>query len=621
MAKFTPEAADQAVYERDDDAPPYHPGDTAAYRTLNAEQRRAVDTVLEAVARPRRVRHVSDNDDDDDDPFALPAPRRAAPAAAAADAPSLFWLDGAAGCGKSYVTRMIMDFVRRIEGSYGAVLGCAFQGNAACNLELGSSTLHHAFSIGAHGKKGLGVVLREPVFLRKSHPDLRLVVFDEISMIPADIFAVIDSQMRKVYDPTKPFGGIVVLANGDFLQLPPVKGKALHIAVLTATGRIDPNLDRKNVPAGMRDVIGADLWRSAVRLQLVDVVRAGNCPVQLARLREMRRTMTYTKAAHEGIKTLTREEVQPGGAYEMHRSLHGTNDGRIAAGRLHQKIAAERTNTFTYHWRGKLPEKVAKLNLPGPMLDAFYNAHPAMNQEFQRGTPMMLLENVCVAVGLANGATGVAHRLCFADKDRGAVVAAERAARAARSVVVQLPAGVMPLFVQISFDVPRNAAGNPRALPGNVEHGRWIVPIAPSRADQIPVAGIEGSALGSMRPMAFQLTQARSLTVHKAQGMEICNCALDISKKTKTRGGTNTTFETLYVAVSRAPTDDDLRVLPLAEGYSADYLFGKKAKPQTRMYLDPANWGLDGRFRIAPTPAPQIRARTSSANATNNKKK
>jgi hypothetical protein len=173
------------------------------YQSLNAAQRNYVDTVLRAV-----LRRGED------------------------DAQLLYWLDGAAGCGKTFATRILVDTVRGIAGRRDAVLTCAFQGNAACNLELGARTIHSAFGIkifgGAAGADDRRGARGAADTLRVDFPRLQLVVIDEISMVASDMFAHVEAKLRSTFDAERPFGGVVVVAIGDFLQLPPVKGLSVN---------------------------------------------------------------------------------------------------------------------------------------------------------------------------------------------------------------------------------------------------------------------------------------------------------------------------------------------------------------------------------------------------------
>jgi hypothetical protein len=554
---------------------PHHdiPGgcqDHPRYHTLNDAQKRFVDTVFAEVQRTVAAQERNPAD----------------------DARPLFWLDGEAGTGKTYATRILMDTVRRSWG-YDAVLACAYQGNAACNLEIGAQTIHRAFGINSFERRK-GTPPKNDVLLQE-FANLKLLVIDEISMVPADMFDTIAKQLRRTYGPRgaeaqreqqqqqrapvppdHPFGGVVVLAMGDFLQLPPVKGKPVaHAALLHG----DPRLDAATSGGGL-------VWRGAVRLRLRAVVRAQECRVQLERLRKMRADMVFTEEMFNGIRKLDAAAVQADESWVCHTSVHATNESRNAASAMHLRRQAAATGKLVYCWRCKLPESVARLNLTSNLIDALYSKTPEMNQTFLEGASYMVLENVNVSIGLTNGAIGRAHRLHFRPEDIDAVRAAEAAAAAAGVCAVQL-SGVIPLFIELSFDTPGNMIGNEGALPGTVEGGRWIVPFAPTKLDEIKV-GLAGRS--KVTPMGFRMTHAAALTFHKSQGLTLSPLLLDVAKTGRRQGGTNMTWEMLYVGISRAPTDAALRTLNLAPNQSVQYLFAKKPHKLTAQYLDEQEW-------------------------------
>jgi hypothetical protein len=64
------------------------------------------------------------------------------------------------------------------------------------------------------------------------------------------------------------------------------------------------------------------------------------------------------------------------------------------------------------------------------------------------------------------------------------------------------------------------------------------------------------------------------------------------------------TWEMLYVGISRAPSDADLRVLPVMEGQTVDYLFKMRPNRDTVTYLDDDAWDETG-VRVFDGPRPR----------------
>lgn len=129
---------------------------------------------------------------------------------------------GAAGTGKSFIVQILRDVLRYLDLE-NRVAFTAPTGVAACNIE--GTTIHSWAGIGLASEPVEKLVdkVRGSVNARNRWRRTEILVIDEISMLPADIFdmlSVIGSQIRA--DP-RPFGGLQVVLCGDFFQLPPVK--------------------------------------------------------------------------------------------------------------------------------------------------------------------------------------------------------------------------------------------------------------------------------------------------------------------------------------------------------------------------------------------------------------
>jgi len=68
--------------------------------------------------------------------------------------------------------------------------------------------------------QGLGNQLDE---LRSELLNAQIIIIDEISMVSKPIFAYVDARLKQIKGNQTAFGGMLVLAVGDFYQLPPVR--------------------------------------------------------------------------------------------------------------------------------------------------------------------------------------------------------------------------------------------------------------------------------------------------------------------------------------------------------------------------------------------------------------
>ncbi|XP_065654913.1 ATP-dependent DNA helicase PIF1-like [Hydra vulgaris] len=131
-----------------------------------------------------------------------------------------FFLTGGAGCGKSYIVNQIAQS----EQIYKTIHITASTGKAAYLI---NGVTIHAFAGIETGVKNVDY------YKRHMHPDIKktwletdVLIIDEISIINASTFDLLHSiacEIRQCYD--KLFGGVQVIACGDFFQLPPVTGQ------------------------------------------------------------------------------------------------------------------------------------------------------------------------------------------------------------------------------------------------------------------------------------------------------------------------------------------------------------------------------------------------------------
>ena len=122
------------------------------------------------------------------------------------DAGENVFLYGDAGTGKTVV---INSFVEKHPGR---VICLAPTGLAAQNLKHGGMTIHRFIN-------KLDCSREE---MSRLPEKTKAIVIDEISMVRSDLLSDLDQGLRNVGDRRRPFGGIPVVAVGDFYQLPPV---------------------------------------------------------------------------------------------------------------------------------------------------------------------------------------------------------------------------------------------------------------------------------------------------------------------------------------------------------------------------------------------------------------
>ena len=151
--------------------------------------------------------------------------------------PEIFYifLSGGAGVGKSFLVNAITEYLKRILRypnqtlDEPSVLVTASTGKAATNIN--GTTLHSAFHLPIKTGNRL-FEYRKPSdevlhCMRNKYKYLKVLLIDEISMTGDETFNHLNKALQLIKKNSLPFGGVSLIAIGDFLQLPPVKQQAI----------------------------------------------------------------------------------------------------------------------------------------------------------------------------------------------------------------------------------------------------------------------------------------------------------------------------------------------------------------------------------------------------------
>jgi len=104
-------------------------------------------------------------------------------------------------------------------------LGITAMTGAAAVL-IGGTTLHSYLAVGMGRESEDAIVYKMNcrAMLKNKWQNINILVVDEVSMLPADLFDKLNRVAKRIRDCNKPFGGIQLVFAGDFLQLPCIKG-------------------------------------------------------------------------------------------------------------------------------------------------------------------------------------------------------------------------------------------------------------------------------------------------------------------------------------------------------------------------------------------------------------
>lgn len=171
--------------------------------------------------------------------------------------PIQIFLTGPAGCGKTFVIKLLMEIYNRFsmtDGHCNAYIACASTGKAAVAID--GTTIHTALKISLSRILPLSNELVQQY--RALFRFVKVIIIDEVSMVSAELLSHIDERLKQItgnYD--QHFGGIDLILIGDLRQLPPVKATAIYKQI-------------------KRQMVVSSLWRGLEYFELEQVMRQSN---------------------------------------------------------------------------------------------------------------------------------------------------------------------------------------------------------------------------------------------------------------------------------------------------------------------------------------------------------
>ena len=127
------------------------------------------------------------------------------------------FLTGAPGAGKTYV---LNEFIRQARADGASVAVTASTGIASTHIN--GQTIHSWSGVGVATALSASLLKLIKSRRKRKIQTTDILVIDEVSMLHAWLFDMVDQVCREVRRDPRPFGGIQVVLSGDFFQLPPV---------------------------------------------------------------------------------------------------------------------------------------------------------------------------------------------------------------------------------------------------------------------------------------------------------------------------------------------------------------------------------------------------------------
>ena len=307
--------------------------------------------------------------------------------------PPLVMVHGGAGSGKSSVIHtlapMMMDILQQPGDNPECphVVLTAAYGSAASNINGG--TLHATFGF-KFGNKFVSLADKARDEKRCQMRNLKCVIIDEISLVSCDLFYSLDLKLREIMMVNRPMGGLAVFLFGDLFQIQPVKGGYVFEM---------PKNREHGVSFELRN-----LWEMFTVVNLVENHRQGE-DKEYADLLNRVRIGEFTDEDIELLRTRVRsaddEEVKQHSddlhIYGTNKKVHAWNKAKLDEKEGHlYTIKAANNSRMIKNFKPKVDNAGNILNTP---LQAVLN--------LKKGLEVILVWNVDVADGLANGSRGV----------------------------------------------------------------------------------------------------------------------------------------------------------------------------------------------------------------------
>ncbi|GAA5979052.1 hypothetical protein JCM11641_004956 [Rhodosporidiobolus odoratus] len=341
---------------------------------------------------------------------------------------------GSAGVGKSFLLKEITRLLDHLKKPYQVT---ATTGIAA--LQVSGITIHSWAAVGL-GKEPIPILydkICQKKERKKAWLETDVLIIDEVSMSPADLFTKLNILGKMIRNNNKPFGGIQLIVSGDFFQLPPVPDKKSEEKCMRCGHQnllkmdiYDSRLPYEERPAGAPQ---ADIWRCTdIKKRNGDIV--GGCgfewrsrrfcfeteawaecdfrvmeltkvfrqdhPEFIATLEKFRRGIC-DDAAVEFLKTCGTElgqggniQIQPTNLYPLRSNVDAEND------REFKKL---KEPAFAFQALDDSRGAYARTQ----MKDRLANVPPVQTLHLKKGAQVLLLANLDVKNGLVNGSRGV----------------------------------------------------------------------------------------------------------------------------------------------------------------------------------------------------------------------
>ncbi len=309
------------------------------------------------------------------------------------------FITGGAGVGKSYILNKLKErFKSDLELT-------ATTGVAAVNI--GGMTIHSFCGIGKGDLKPYQIINsilndEKKINLKNKIQGCKMLAIDEISMASTYLFEYIDKVLKGVRDNNLPFGGIQIIAVGDFFQLPPVIKKSKQCEYKNVCN-CTLKLDKQDICKKRKYVFNSELFKNFQIINLSEIKRQDDkvFSTVLNRLRYGRNISNAKKYFNENVisqnEAILSDIIH---LYSTKQECERRNTLKLSQLNTKRRFYKAIDSFKPTNEKCEIPTKKDLIKTLNKNTRAEYNLH------LKIGCRVMLIHNLNISSKLCNGAMG-----------------------------------------------------------------------------------------------------------------------------------------------------------------------------------------------------------------------
>jgi ATP-dependent DNA helicase PIF1 len=305
------------------------------------------------------------------------------------------FISGQAGTGKSFLIKYIENYSKTMEKT---LYLTASTGCAACLI--GGTTLHSwaGVGLGQDPIKKLVRTVRRNFGCMAKWRKTDILVIDEISMISGEYLEKLNAIGKIIRCSQRPFGGIQVIAIGDFFQLPPIAKEDEEHPFCFET---DTWNELFNSSHGTSLILKKNMRQTDLFFQeQLKKIRTADIDDEVNKMLWDRVKITKKINGNYG-------DIMPTKLLPLRKSVDKINETNLEALIQEHKLKEHNYSTeFTF-----MPDDIEKSFSDEEQIKVQKfvesNGQPQINLRLCVGAQVMLIHNLCIDKGLVNGSRGI----------------------------------------------------------------------------------------------------------------------------------------------------------------------------------------------------------------------